>query len=42
MRGFGPETLPFKGFAPNAAFYYTMLVAFSPYVALPGLSIISI
>jgi len=33
MREFGPETLPFKRFAPNAAFYYTMLVAFSLYEA---------
>ena len=33
LKEFGTETLPFKRFAPNAAFYYTMLVAFSLYEA---------
>jgi hypothetical protein len=33
LKEFGAETLPFKRFAPNAAFYYTMLVAFSLYEA---------
>ncbi len=28
MKDFGPEKLPFKRFFPNAAFFYTMLVAF--------------
>jgi hypothetical protein len=28
LKDFGFEQLPFKRFAPNAAFYYTMLVAF--------------
>jgi hypothetical protein len=28
LKVFGFEQLPFKRFAPNAAFYYTMLVAF--------------
>ncbi|MEW5806033.1 MAG: IS1380 family transposase [Acidobacteriota bacterium] len=28
LKDFASETLPFKRFAPNAAFYYTMLVAF--------------
>ena len=28
LKDFGSEELPFKRFAPNAAFYYTMLVAF--------------
>jgi hypothetical protein len=27
LKDFGPEALPFKRFLPNAAFYYTMLVA---------------
>jgi len=31
LKSFGSETLPFKRFAPNAAFYYTMAVAFSLY-----------
>ena len=31
LKEFGSETLPFKRFAPNAAFYYTMLVAFFAY-----------
>lgn len=33
LKEFGTETLPFKRFAPNAVFYYTMLVAFSLYEA---------
>lgn len=33
LKEFGPETLPFKRFAPNAAFYYTILLAFSLYEA---------
>jgi hypothetical protein len=36
LKEFKPETLPFKRFAPNAAFYYTMLVAFSVYEAFKG------
>jgi len=28
LKDFGFEELPFKRFAPNAAFYYTMLTAF--------------
>lgn len=28
LKDFGSEVLPFKRFAPNAAFYFTMLVAF--------------
>ena len=28
FKDFGFEQLPFKRFAPNAAFYYTMLVSF--------------
>jgi len=31
LKDFGPEALPMKRFAPNAAFYYTMLVAFFLY-----------
>jgi hypothetical protein len=31
LKDFGSETLPFKRFAPNAAFYYTLLVAFFLY-----------
>ena len=31
LKEFGSETLPFKRFAPNAAFYYTMAVAFFLY-----------
>ena len=31
LKDFGFEELPFKRFAPNAAFYYTMLVAFFLY-----------
>jgi hypothetical protein len=31
LKDFGSEELPFKRFAPNAAFYYTMLVAFFLY-----------
>lgn len=31
LKEFASETLPFKRFAPNAAFYYTMLVAFFLY-----------
>jgi hypothetical protein len=31
LKDFGPETLPMKRFAPNAVFYYTMLVAFFLY-----------
>lgn len=31
LKDFGTENLPFKKFMPNAAFYYTMLVAFFLY-----------
>ena len=31
LKEFGSEALPFKRFAPNAAFYYTMAVAFFLY-----------
>jgi hypothetical protein len=31
LKDFASETLPFKRFAPNSAFYYTMLVAFFLY-----------
>ena len=31
LKDFGPEALPMKRFAPNAVFYYTMLVAFFLY-----------
>ena len=31
LKDFGPEALPMKRFAPNAVFYYTMLVAFFVY-----------
>ena len=31
LKDFASETLPFKQFTPNAAFYYTMLVAFFLY-----------
>ncbi len=31
LKDFGSEQLPFKRFAPNAAFYYSMLVAFFLY-----------
>lgn len=31
LKEFGSQTLPFKRFAPNAAFYYTLLVAFFLY-----------
>ncbi len=31
LKDFGSQTLPFKRFAPNAAFYYTLLVAFFLY-----------
>ncbi len=33
LKEFGSEALPFKRFAPNAAFYYTMAVAFFLYEA---------
>lgn len=33
LKDFRSETLPFKGFAPNAAFYFTLLVAFFLYEA---------
>jgi hypothetical protein len=47
LKEFGSEALPFKRFAPNAAFYYTMAVAFflfecfkedvtTPVVAIPS------
>ena len=31
LKEFGTETLPFKRFAPNAAFYYVMLLSFFLY-----------
>jgi hypothetical protein len=31
LKDFGFEQMPFKRFAPNAAFYYTMLVSFFLY-----------
>src|SRR5208283_1226822 len=31
LKEFGSQTLPFKRFAPNAAFYFTLLVAFFLY-----------
>ncbi|MCF8052882.1 MAG: transposase, partial [Desulfobacterales bacterium] len=33
LKDFGFEQMPFKRFAPNAAFYYTMLVSFFLYEA---------
>jgi hypothetical protein len=47
LKEFASETLPFKHFAPNSAFYYTMLVAFFLYecfkvdVAAPVLPVVS-
>lgn len=33
LKDFGPQALPFKRFAPNGAYYYTMLVSFFLYEA---------
>ena len=47
LKDFGPEALPFKRFLPNAAFYYTMLVAlflfetFKEDVALPVIPLVA-